>query len=257
MKERYLLGIFYIMTGIIALTMSTPFSEAGMQAFEDTSDISNSLYYILMILGFTVVILLIIKFRKSLIKPLFYLLLLITYFYGFLPFIGIMSVIPSLILLYLLIKTRHWAIINLSAVIIGATVTSIFGISMEPIPVMILLSVLALYDYVAVYKTKHMITLADSISEMRIPVVFIIPGKERDAIMGVGDAVMPNILVVSGFVFGNCFLIPLVTFVSGIAGLYLLLRMVEKSKEAHPGLPILNFSAIGGYLLGLGFCQIF
>ena len=257
MKERYILGIFYILTGILALFIAPSFQSAGMQAFEDTSDVSNSFTYILMILAFTAFILLVIKLKKSLLKPLFYSLLLLTYFYGFMPFIGILSFIPSIILLYLLIKKRHWIVINVSAVIIGATVTAIFGISMEPLPVIILLTALAIYDYLAVYKTKHMLTLADSVSEMGIPVIFIIPGKERDAIMGVGDAVMPNILVVSGLVFGNCISVPLVTFIFGMAGLFILLAKVEKSKKAHPGLPILNFSAILGYISGLGLCMVF
>ena len=256
MKERYLLGIFYIMTGLLAILIAPAFSGAGMQAFENTSDVSNSFFYVLMILGFTAAILVIVKFRKSLIKPLFYFLLFITYFYGFLPFIGILSLIPSSILLYLLVRTEHWMVVNLSAVIVGATVTAIFGISMEPVPVIVLLSALAVYDYIAVYRTKHMLTLADSISEMKIPVIFIIPGKERDAMMGVGDAVMPNILLVSAFIFGNCIIQPLLIFVSGIAGLYLLLRMVEKSRKAHPGLPILNFSVIAGYIFGLVVCKI-
>ncbi len=256
MKERYLLGIFYILTGILAILIAPAFSGAGMQAFENASDISNSFAYLLMILGFTAAILVIIRLKKSLIKPLFYFLLFITYFYGFFPFTGILSVIPSSVLLYLLVRTRHWMVVNISAVIVGATVTAIFGISMEPLPVIVLLVTLALYDYMAVYKTKHMLTLADSISEMKIPVLFIIPGKERDAMMGVGDAVMPNILVVSGFIFGSCIIQPFVTFISGIAGLFLLLRMVEKSKKAHPGLPILNFSVIAGYIAGLALCKI-
>ena len=256
MKGRYLLGVFYILTGVLSIAIAPAFSNAGMQAFKNSSDVTNSFAYILMILAFTAFILLIIRFRKTLIKPLFYALLFVTYFYGFLPFIGILSVIPSSIILYLLIKTRHWIVVNISAIIIGATVTAIFGISMEPLPVIVLLIALAAYDYLAVYKTKHMLTLADSISEMKIPVVFIIPGKERDAIMGVGDAVMPNILVVSGFIFGNCLIQPLVTFVSGIVGLVFLLSMVERSKKAHPGLPILNFSVIAGYIIGLALCHI-
>ncbi len=256
MRERYVLGVFYVLTGILALLISPSFQSAGMQAFEDTSNISNSFTYILMILAFTAFILLVIKLKKSLLKPLFYSLLLLTYFYGFMPFIGLFSVIPSVILLYLLIKNRHWIIINISAVIIGATVTAIFGISMEPLPVIVLLSALALYDYLAVYKTKHMLTLADSISEMKIPVVFIVPGKERDAIMGVGDAVMPNILVVSGFVFGKCLLMPILTFIFGVVGLFALLVVVERSKKAHPGLPILNFSVILGYVFGFALCKI-
>ncbi|AIY90649.1 presenilin family intramembrane aspartyl protease PSH [Geoglobus acetivorans] len=255
MKDRLGISVFFLLTALLALYIAPYYSSAGMQAFEDTSDVANSVYYILMILGFTAIVILLIKLRKDLLKPLFYLLILITYFYAFMPFIGVLSAIPSIILLYLLAKTRHWMVVNISALLIASAVTAIFGISLEPFPVIVLLTLLAAYDYIAVHKTKHMLTLADSVSEMKIPVVFIIPGKNRDAIMGVGDAVMPNILAVSAITFNSSPIQALLTVIFGYAGLLILLKMVETRKEAQPGLPILNASAILGFLLGFLFCH--
>lgn len=255
MRSRYLLSVFYLLTGLLAFILAPHYASAGMQAFEDTSSVSNSIYYMGMILGFTAVVLILAKFRKSLLKLIFYTLLGVTYFYAFLPFLGVLSVIPSAVLLLALIKSKHWIVVNVSAILIGGAITAIFGISMEPLPVIVLLATLAAYDYIAVYKTGHMVTLADSVSELSIPVVFIIPGKERDAIMGVGDAVMPNILAVSALVFNSCVYQATLTFLAGYLGLILLLRKVEKSREAHPGLPILNSLAIAGFLLGFLFCK--
>ena len=80
---------------------------------------------------------------------------------------------------------------------------------------MILLSILAVYDAISVYKTKHMLSLAEGVTKMRLPVLFYVPKKldfkveqmdnmdlknrdkdvERETmIMGVGDAVIPGIL---------------------------------------------------------------
>ncbi len=254
MKSRYLLSIFYLLTAFLALALAPYYSSAGMQAFEDASSVSNSIYYMGMILGFTAAVLLLIRLKKGLLKYIFYGLLAVTYFYAFLPFLGILSAIPSIALMIALIRSRHWIVVNISAILVGAAITAIFGISMEPLPVIVLLAILAVYDYIAVYKTGHMVTLADSVSELNIPVVFIIPGKERDAIMGVGDAVMPNILAVSAFTFG-CVYQAALTLVAGYLGLLILLRAVEKSKEAHPGLPILNSFAILGFALGLLLCK--
>ncbi|NOY11410.1 MAG: hypothetical protein GXO67_04875 [Archaeoglobi archaeon] len=255
MKSRYLLSIFYLLTGVLALALAPYYASAGMQAFEDTGSVSNSIYYMGMILGFTAVVLVLAKMRRDLLKFIFYALLAVTYFYAFLPFLGILSAIPSLILLAALVKSRHWIVVNISAILVGAAITAIFGISMEPLPVIVLLVALAVYDYIAVYKTGHMVTLADSVSEMNIPVVFIIPGKERDAVMGVGDAVMPNILAVSALTFNGCIYQAALTFAAGYIGLLILLRMVEKKKGAHPGLPILNSLAIAGFLAGLLLCK--
>lgn len=255
MKERLLLSAFFIVTGVLAIFLAPFYSSAGMQAFEDTSDVSNSLYYILMILGFTATVLLIIKFSKSLLTPVFYALILITFFYAFLPFLGFLSIIPSIILLYILVKTKHWIAVNFSAVILGSAVTAIFGISLEPIPVIVLLAILALYDYIAVKKTGHMVSMADSISEMKIPVLFIIPAKNRDAIMGVGDAVMPNILAVSAYIFNKCLIQSSATLIAGYTGLLILMKIVERSKSPQPGLPVLNSFAIAGFIIGSFFCH--
>jgi len=37
-----------------------------------------------------------------------------------------------------------------------------FGISLAIIPTLLLLVVLAVYDYIAVYRTKHMVALAEA-----------------------------------------------------------------------------------------------
>jgi presenilin-like A22 family membrane protease len=85
---------------------------------------------------------------------------------------------------------------------------------------------------------------------------------ERDAFfIGLGDAVIPTILVASAAFFrpGDTLLldVPMIALtvpalgamVGTIAGLLVLLWMVMKGR-AHAGLPLLNTGAIAGYLLG-------
>ncbi|RDI71040.1 presenilin family intramembrane aspartyl protease PSH [Halopelagius longus] len=83
----------------------------------------------------------------------------------------------------------------------------------------------------------------------------------RDALfIGLGDAVMPTVMVASAAFFspanslGVGFLpalnLPALTSMVGtFAGLFVLLWMVLKGR-AHAGLPLLNGGAIGGYLVG-------
>jgi presenilin-like A22 family membrane protease len=84
---------------------------------------------------------------------------------------------------------------------------------------------------------------------------------ERDAFfIGLGDAVMPAVLVASaGFfapggvdylVSGLALTLPALTAMVGtLLGLVVLMYQVAKG-QAHAGLPLLNGGAIGGYLLG-------
>ena len=112
----------------------------------------------------------------------------------------------------------EWYVIDTLGILIAAGAASIFGISLGIVPVIILLVLLAIYDAISVYKTRHMITLAEGVMEMKTPILFVIPKKvsysyirdgigkigegERGAfIMGMGDLIMPAILVVSANMF--------------------------------------------------------
>ncbi|MFD1512561.1 presenilin family intramembrane aspartyl protease PSH [Halomarina rubra] len=83
---------------------------------------------------------------------------------------------------------------------------------------------------------------------------------DRDAFyIGLGDAVMPTVLVVSAGVFledtpalveNTVMTLPALTALVGtLVGLLVLVRFVMKGR-AHAGLPLLNGGAIGGYLVG-------
>lgn len=85
-------------------------------------------------------------------------------------------------------------------------------------------------------------------------------GLDRDALfIGLGDAVIPTILVVSAVTFLEIpvFDVPVLTLsvpalgavIGTVSGLSVLLYMVLQGRP-HAGLPLLNGGAIGGYLLG-------
>jgi len=255
-----------MLTVILALAASPDYKEAGMQAFSDPEDIMNSIYYFAIILVFTAFILIVAKFKQSLIQWLMYLLIFVSMYYVLYPFLGVLSAVLSIILILLLIKKPNWLVIDVTALLLAAGVTSIFGISLSPLPVIVLLLALAIYDFISVYKTGHMVDLADSITKMKLPMLFVIPfsrsfqlknleeSKDKAVFMGVGDVVIPNILVVSAQVFtdspsvGFIKLSALLTLVGGIIGLFLLIYTVERKEGAHPGLPFLNTGVIAGYL---------
>ncbi len=155
---------------------------------------------------------------------------------------------------------------------------AIFGISLETSVVIILLVITAIYDYVSVHQTKHMIALADSVMDLRLPVLLVVPKRlpysflrerrlrlqlkersEREAMfMGLGDIVFPGMLVVSSLVFlrgdvstalglhGNL-AVAMGTLVGCVAGFLVLMHFVLRGNP-QPGLPLLNGGAILGHL---------
>jgi presenilin-like A22 family membrane protease len=168
-------------------------------------------------------------------------------------------------------------VIDSVGILVGAGAVAIFGISLGVIPVLILLILLAIYDFISVYETKHMIRLAEGVMDLKVPVLFVLPrnrqyshakwikdssalkGEEklqkREAyFMGLGDAVIPSTLVISA----NFFLtapsigfinIPALGAIVGILiGYFGLMILVTKGKP-QAGLPFLNTGAIIGFLV--------
>jgi presenilin-like A22 family membrane protease len=184
----------------------------------------------------------------------------------------------------------------------GAGAAGLFGISFGILPALVLLSLLAIYDAISVYKTKHMLDLAEGVMDLRIPVVLVVPttlsyslldddfskdandigddedesddvatGEKADAeesdpadrdafFIGLGDAVMPTVMVASAAFFSPAAslgiaslpalnLPALLAMIGTFLGLGALMRAVMKGR-AHAGLPLLNGGAIGGYLIG-------
>lgn len=271
-----------------AILISLPVQASGITAFEDPSSLENPVIFITILLGFTIFLLLLIKFNlKKVIAAVIGLSIFFTfgYIYAALVYGGIGTTDAATVLVIalavistlLLYKYPEWYVIDTLGVLIGAGVASIFGVSLEVLPVVILLVVLAVYDAISVYKTKHMITLAEGVVDLKTPILFVIPkkrdysfikegigkisgdgeGTERAAfIIGMGDLIMPAILVVSANVFlkgaklfGIINLPALGAIAGSVIGLVVLLRFVMSGKP-QAGLPPINGGTILGFLAG-------
>ena len=278
-------GLFVVIQGL-ALLLVKPFFKEGMQAFPDVNDPLNLAYIFVIILSVTVVILLIAKYWK---KKAIQIILLgaigYTVFYAFfLPLFGIflpdialwlslmLAALATAILLVALIKYPEWYVIDICGIIVGASAIAIFGISLGIFLVIILLAGLAIYDAISVYKTKHMIDLADAVLDLKLPVMLVIPkirhyslmketkslkeklkdGEERDAFfMGLGDVVMPGILVAAAYHFieKDGLLVALSVMIGTLIGFVILMSFVMKGRP-QAGLPCLGGGAIAGYIIG-------
>lgn len=285
-----LLGLFLVGM-VLALLFAQPFTDAGLQAFEDPQDTSNVLWYFLLLLAFTAAILWLAKRGHKwviqvvilaavvgtlvyVVPPLLFLVPGVSA--GFAWGAGLAVGLASALALYF---HPEWYVIDSVGVLVAAGAASIFGISLGLIPVLVLLAALAIYDAIAVYRTKHMLALADSVMELRLPVLLVVPKhwdyrfreevarfkeageagddgeapEERDALfMGLGDLVMPTILVVSAMVYapaGGAFGAALGAAVGTFVGFGVLMAFVLRGRP-QAGLPLLNGGAILGFLAG-------
>lgn len=277
----------FLVTQVLAVLFAKPSLDAGLQAFEDTGDPTNIVYYVLLLIGFTFLILWLQKRGiKWAIQAIILLAVGSTVMYVIAPLLltwglgttaawatGAIIGGGSVFWLY---KHPEWYVVDLVGVLVASGAAAIFGISLEPWLVVLMLVILAVYDAIAVYRTKHMLDLADSVIELRLPVLLVVPksrgysflkeaakfkeaGKEnkedREAFfMGLGDLVMPTILVVSALMFsasiGGSIAPVLGAAVGTLAGFGVLMGFVLKGNP-QAGLPLLNGGAIAGFLLGV------
>lgn len=275
------MGGLFVVVDLLAFWLAGPFEAAGEVAFVNPSDPLNLVFFFSILIVFTAIILLIAKYGQTRIIQAIFLgstgLLGIYVFYPILCFIlpwewslGI-SIILNIIIVTLLFRYPEWYIINISGIITGVGAVAMLGISLTILIVLVLLIAMATYDAISVYKTKHMIDLADTLIELKLPILFVVPkslnyslieetkslkdklkdGEKRDAFfMGVGDIVIPGILAVAALHnipdFG--FTIALSVLAGTLVGFTALMAFVIKGKP-QAGLPFLVPGAIAGYLI--------
>ncbi len=164
-------------------------------------------------------------------------------------------------------------------VVVGglAGVGGLLGITLFPRDVIILLIILAVYDVIAVYKTKHMVKMAKVMIEKRVILGIIIPEKilglkasmrdvEQDKIpvrrilrpgkmgqfmiLGGGDLVLPLLLIAS-VVNQNIWqgIIVLIFALLGLLTMHLI--FIKLKSRPMPALPPLALFSILGYLVSL------
>jgi len=290
------------MAGILGLTQLaaiaiTPLYLANTEpVFENPNDPVNALVYLVLILAFTGLILFVVRRRRANIMK--YLILFSMFFtmlfVFFIPFFALFvwfgspiadslafleALVLSAALTYALAKHPEWYLVDAVGILVAVGVIALLGMSFAILPAVLLLVALAIYDAISVYKTKHMVVLADAVAGQRLPILIVIPkhrgysflrqlslrkqiesGEEREAMfMGLGDIIIPGILVVSAFVSllsrpvavfgiaGNQ-IVAVATVLGTLVGFGLLMRFVLKGNP-QAGLPLLNSGALAGYAI--------
>lgn len=166
-----------------------------------------------------------------------------------------------------MIRFIHPTVLLHNLVVVGglAGVGGLLGITLFPRDAIILLIILAVYDVIAVYKTKHMVKMAKAMIKKRVILGIIIPKKISEfkasmvnvekkrssfMILGGGDLVLPLLLIAS-VVNQNIWqgIIVLIFALLGLLTMHLI--FIKLKSRPMPALPPLAVFSILGYLVSL------
>jgi len=153
----------------------------------------------------------------------------------------------------------HNALLILGIVGIG----SAMGLRIEPWTGVIILVIFSIYDYIAVYQTKHMIRMAKEMAEQGAILALIIPQKLSDfkaslkevspggsfLILGGGDIAFPLLFAVSLIPSGiiNSVIVAIFSLIGLFASF--LIFITRKERQPIPALPPIALFSIAGFLL--------
>ena len=184
------------------------------------------------------------------------------YFFG-LWFPGIV-VLPLVACMVILLIKRPSVILHNAAMIFAmAGMGSALGMQIAPLSVAVLFLVFAIYDFIAVYKTKHMVKMAEAMIENKSIVGFVIPHKVSDLsanlkgtqikgrfmVLGGGDVIFPLIFAVSVLQQSILHFFIIAGFsLLGLLAVFLIF-ISKKTRAPMPALPPIALLSIIGYLL--------
>jgi presenilin-like A22 family membrane protease len=277
-------AVLFLVASLIGLVMALELeSVSPTNPSQNTSaGFGYVIYFIVAVILMSVVILYISKKKRLgilriifvlsmvfviyIVSSLLYALLPITY-----PEYYFLSFGTPVLFLYLLLFRQNWIVINIAGILTAAGLAAIWGVDLGLYAAIVLMIVFAIYDYIAVYKTKHMLDIARATTSSNMPLFFIVPenmnfdmkdadidtpreeGRERGAIMiGFGDIAIPNVMVISSFLYSGAttsslsfFILPLL---GGIIAMFILFSFI---KRPAPGLPFLNTGVLIGFIIAL------
>ncbi len=201
----------------------------------------------------TISLFLILKLSKriNIIRYLFYIILIFGSKSVFEIFYSNLSAsVISLLILILYIYRRNLFLHNLVLGLAILGISTNLGSSLKPITVILLMSVFAIYDILAVYASKYMVKLFKNFANRGATLAFIYPKKygkitaKNLFILGTGDVAFPMLLISSLTKYS----IELATLAAagsifGAATVFYLLS-IQKNKRPMPALPPIAFFTI-------------
>jgi presenilin-like A22 family membrane protease len=255
----------YILTFLLSIIVFLELNKLGLivETIADPSSAWNSIYLFVNIIIATIVLILILKYVKRFpilkILEIFLVFISIGAFASFfIP--DIMAMILAILIIIIKELTRNYLFKNLITSVIVGFISGYIAYSLEIFPIIILLILIAIYDFIAVFKTKHMVYLAKNIVNKNTVFIYDFgdvqdpvkateenakqikaKGKEekRDKMsLGTGDFALPLIAVVKFF-----FINPILGIISFILVILALILTISGLFKGHRALPAIPFQA--------------
>jgi len=102
----------------------------------------------------------------------------------------IVSFVLSIALMVALIRYPEWYVVNTVGIIVGAGVITILGVSFDEWLIILFMVLAACYDAWAVYRSKHMLELADTMIGLKLPILLVAPQDKEYSFRDEGESVM-------------------------------------------------------------------
>ena len=179
------------------------FEEAKAFGEEGSTEAKNIIFELIMIFLFTaLVIWLARKGLQAAIKYFILFALWVSMLYATVPIFALIgglagmegqdpwgfaffaSPVVSLLSIVALYKYPEWWVVNSVGMVVGSGVIVMLGISFVPVLICVFMIAAAIYDYWAVHRSKHMLELADTMIDLKLPVVLVAPKDTSYSFIG-------------------------------------------------------------------------
>jgi len=285
LKITLMLVLLFFLSQIVGLAITNQYidhektAETGVIAWDElpyemerppVEESSSFIYILIAVLLGTGLLMLLIKFKKiNLWKFWFFISVVLCLTIALKPFMRqeIALAISFVFALFKVVRPNIF-VHNITEVFIYGGLAAIFVPIMNLYAVFMLLLLISAYDIYAVWKSKHMVTLAKFQTNSKVfaglSIPYKMPEKEdkkktgkvekiKIAILGGGDIAFP--LIFAGVVMKNAgFLTSLIIPIFVSAALFILL-IKSKKDRFYPAMPFLSLGCLAGYgfvlLLGI------
>ncbi|HIH20992.1 TPA: hypothetical protein HA244_07035 [Candidatus Micrarchaeota archaeon] len=261
---------------LLGLVVGSQFIGQQVSVVEDSDSLANAGYFFLYVLFSTALLLLLLHYYKG--KKLFFFAELLLEFSALQILFALFSDSTySFFAALAVVALRVWMpalkqpLLFIATMTVGALLGSSFGF----VPAFVLSFLLAAYDYFAVFKSKHMVTLAKELQsrqaafaiEFRNAAAKVSTGKKPGnkavrgkkgeiavpagdrILLGTGDFVIPVMLSVS--LLKISVFSALAAGLGAFVGLSILLYIMQKTRGYYPALPPIVLFASLFYALSL------